>query len=59
MIYIRKIFPQDLAKGKQIAFPKEPSLKFFNFDYLNNEPDRRIFFKFDSIGKEFPEFNGD
>lgn len=59
MIYIRKIFPQDLAKGKQIAFPKEPSLKFFNFDYLNNEPDRRIFFKFDSIGKEFPEFNGE
>lgn len=58
MIYIRKIFKQDLRDGKQIAFPKEPSLNFFYFNYLNNESDRKIRFKFDSIGKEFSEFNG-
>lgn len=58
MIYIRKIFKQDLRDGKQIAFPKEPSLNFFHFDYLNNESDRKISFKFDSVGKEFAEFNG-
>ena len=59
MIYIRKIFKQDLRDGKQIAFPKEPSLNFFHFDYLNNESDRKISFKFDSVGKEFAEFNGE
>lgn len=58
MIYIRKLFTQDLRDGKQIAFPKEPSLFFFFFDYLNNEADRKISFKFDSVGKEFAEFNG-
>lgn len=57
MIYIRKIFKQDLRDGKQIAFPKEPSLNFFFFDYINNESDRRIRFKFNSIGREFSELN--
>lgn len=32
-IYIRKLFTQDLRDGKQIAFPREPAEKFFNFMY--------------------------
>tara|TARA_R110000737_G_scaffold219098_1_gene235272 strand:+ start:384 stop:2213 length:1830 start_codon:yes stop_codon:yes gene_type:complete len=46
MIYIRKIFKQDLRKGKQIAFPKEPSNQFFNFSYSPATSDRKISFKF-------------
>ena len=37
MIYIRKLFTQDLRDGKQIAFPKEPAEKFFNFKYWVGE----------------------
>ena len=33
LIYIRKLFTQDLRDGKQIAFPREPAEKFFNFMY--------------------------
>lgn len=49
MIYIRKIFKQDLRDGKQIAFPKEPSNEFFHFDFTNRNPDRHISFKFKVI----------
>ena len=44
MIYIRKIFTQDLRDGKQIAFPTEPSNIFFKFSF--SDPDRAISFKF-------------
>jgi 5-methylcytosine-specific restriction endonuclease McrBC GTP-binding regulatory subunit McrB len=44
MIYLRRIFPQDLKKGKQIAFTKEPSNLFFGFNYNNNDPERQISF---------------
>ena len=40
MIYVRRIFKQDLRVGKQIAFPKEPSNDFFNFNYTNPDPER-------------------
>lgn len=46
MIYIREIFKQDLRDGKQIAFPKEPSTKFFDFNYQENPEDRKINFTF-------------
>ena len=46
MKYIRNIFTQDLRDGKQIAFPKEPSNVFFNFNYQTPDPDRQISFKF-------------
>lgn len=46
MLYIRKIFTQDLRDGKQIAFPKEPSNVFFNFNYNTPDVDRQINFKF-------------
>ncbi|WP_029447308.1 McrB family protein [Cellulophaga baltica] len=46
MLYIRKIFRQDLRDGKQIAFPKEPSNQFFNFSYNPADSDRQISFKF-------------
>ena len=47
MIYIRKIFTQDLRKGKQIAFPKEPSNNFFSFDF-NTQSEQNIIFKYKS-----------
>lgn len=53
MIYIRKIFKQDLRNGKQIAFPKEPSYVFLLFDY-NSQPERKIVFQY----KSSDAFNG-
>lgn len=59
MLYIRKIFTQDLRDGKQIAFPKEPSLLFFNFDYkIDNIADRAIRFTYDCIDNNSMEYNG-
>lgn len=58
MLYIRKLFTQDLRDGKQIAFPKEPSNLFFDFDYSNNEEDRRITFTFKAIFGQFQQFDG-
>ena len=58
MLYVRKLFTQDLRDGKQIAFPKEPSLSFFAFDYLNKEDDRKISFTFRAQFKEFEEYDG-
>lgn len=57
MLYVRKLFTQDLRDGKQIAFPKEPSLSFFSFDYINKE-DRRINFTFKAAFNEFEEHDG-
>ena len=46
-IYIRKLFTQDLRDGKQIAFPREPAEKFFNFRYWIDEAQpRKISFTF-------------
>ena len=58
MIYIRKLFTQDLRDGKQIAFPKEPSYDFFKFDYQNNEADRHIEFIFEPENSTFKQFEG-
>lgn len=58
MLYIRKLFTQDLRDGKQIAFPKEPSYSFFSFDYSNKEPDRFISFQFRARFEEFKEYEG-
>ena len=58
MLYVRKLFTQDLRDGKQIAFPKEPSLSFFSFDYINKEKDRRINFTFKAAFNEFEEHDG-
>ena len=58
MLYIRKLFTQDLRDGKQIAFPKEPSYSFFSFDYLNKEGDRSITFTFNTTFEQFQEYNG-
>ncbi len=58
MLYVRKLFTQDLRDGKQIAFPKEPSLSFFSFDYINKEDDRSITFIFRAAFKEFIEYEG-
>lgn len=58
MLYVRKLFTQDLRDGKQIAFPKEPSLSFFGFDYINKEEDRNISFKFHAAFNEFQEYEG-
>lgn len=58
MLYVRKLFTQDLRDGKQIAFPKEPSLSFFSFDYINKEEDRKIFFTFKAAFNEFKEHDG-
>ena len=58
MLYVRKLFTQDLRDGKQIAFPKEPSLSFFSFDYINREEDRRINFTFKAAFNEFEEHDG-
>ena len=46
MIYIRRIFNQDLRDGKQIAFPKEPSNLFFSFDYSIPDEPRNITFSY-------------
>lgn len=58
MLYVRKLFTQDLRDGKQIAFPKEPSLSFFSFDYINKEEDRKINFTFKAAFNEFEEHDG-
>ena len=58
MLYIRKLFNQDLRDGKQIAFPKEPSYSFFAFDYLAKEADRKISFIFRAEFGQFQEFDG-
>lgn len=58
MIYIRKLFTQDLRDGKQIAFPKEPSYDFFKFDYQNNEADRNIEFTFETNNNRYKTFEG-
>ncbi len=58
MIYLRKLFTQDLRDGKQIAFPKEPSLQFFNFDFTSGDPERRIKFIFNAEDSQYPQFNG-
>lgn len=58
MIYIRKLFTQDLRDGKQIAFPKEPSYDFFKFDYQNNESDRNIEFIFEGSSHKYQNFAG-
>ncbi len=57
MLYIRKLFTQDLRDGKQIAFPKEPSLAFFNFNYINNESDRKVSFIFKAQFGQFEQFD--
>lgn len=49
---------QDLRDGKQIAFPKEPSLSFFSFDYPRKEEDRYITFTFRAVFNEFAEYEG-
>lgn len=58
MIYLRKLFTQDLRDGKQIAFPKEPSLQFFNFDFSNGDPERRIKFRFNAEDSQYPQYDG-
>lgn len=58
MLYIRKLFNQDLRNGKQIAFPKEPSYSFFAFDYLAKEADRRISFVFKAEFGQFQDLDG-
>lgn len=58
MIYLRKLFTQDLRDGKQIAFPKEPSLQFFNFDFSNGDPERRIKFRFNAEDSQFSQYDG-
>lgn len=58
MIYLRKLFTQDMRDGKQIAFPKEPSLQFFNFDYSNGDPERRIKFTFDAEDSQYQQYDG-
>ena len=58
MLYIRKLFTQDLRDGKQIAFPKEVSYSFFCFDYINKEEDRKIKFTFRAKFGQFKEFEG-
>jgi 5-methylcytosine-specific restriction enzyme B len=56
MIYIRNLFNQDLRDGKQIAFPKEPSNILFKFNFNNQDPDRKISFKFKEKDKTSPNF---
>lgn len=59
MLYVRKLFNQDLRDGKQIAFPKEPSLSFFAFDYTNKENERNIHFTFHAAFNQFQEYEGE
>lgn len=54
MIYIRKIFKQDMEGGKQVAFTKEPSNVFFKFNYNAPDPDRQIIFEFKVQNAESP-----
>lgn len=54
MIYIRKIFQQDLRDGKQIAFPNEPSNIFFEFSFQNQDADKTITFVFKEEEKNNP-----
>lgn len=58
MIYVRKLFTQDLRDGKQIAFPKEPSHNFLNFHYEINESPRQVSFVFNAEGSSFQQYNG-
>ena len=58
MLYVRKLFTQDLRDGKQIAFPKEVSNLFFSFDYANGEEDRNIRFTFRASFDQFQEYDG-
>lgn len=58
MLYLRKLFTQDLRDGKQIAFPKEPSLSFFHYDYIIGEADREIQFIFNAEFSEYIQYNG-
>ena len=56
MIYLRNIFTQDLRNGKQIAFPTEPSNLLFKFSFSNQDPDRKISFKFKVRDNTSPNF---
>lgn len=56
MIYIRNLFTQDLRDGKQIAFPTEPSELLFKFSFNNEDPDRKISFKFKAKESTSPNF---
>jgi 5-methylcytosine-specific restriction enzyme B len=56
MIYIRNLFTQDLRDGKQIAFPTEPSNLLFKFSFSNQDPDRKISFKFKVKDNTSPNF---
>ena len=56
MIYIRNIFTQDLRDGKQIAFPTDPSNILFKFSFSNEDPDRKISFKFKEKDNSSPFF---
>ncbi len=47
-----------MRDGKQIAFPKEPSLQFFNFDFSNGDPERRIKFRFNAEDSQYPQYDG-
>ena len=58
MLYIRKLFTQDLRDGKQIAFPKEPSYSFFSYDFVNKEADRKISFAFSARFEQFQDYDG-
>lgn len=59
MIYIRKIFKQDLRDGKQIAFPKEPSFSFFEYNYRDGgDVERRITFTYDCKEASSVSLNG-
>jgi 5-methylcytosine-specific restriction protein B len=56
MIYIRNLFTQDLRDGKQIAFPTEPSNLLFKFSFSNQDPERKISFKFKVKDNTSPNF---
>lgn len=58
MLYVRKLFTQDLRNGKQIAFPKEASYSFFSFDYINGEEDRNVRFTFRACFNQFQQYDG-
>ena len=59
MIYIRKIFRQDLRDGKQIAFPKEPSFSFFKYNYRQGgDVERKITFIYDCKEASSDSLNG-
>lgn len=56
MIYLRNLFTQDLRDGKQIAFPTEPSNLLFKFSFSNQDPERKISFKFKVKDNTSPNF---